>query len=300
MSIDSKALSEQNKIKSILSTKVTLENKLKIIQNSNNLLKSDNLEEEKLLDSLKNEKSLIDSEIKKFEEMEKNNSNDLSVLETVERLVKKNEVLKKDEAKKKDEYKQELLKLQMDIEQSKQITPDEDVQESQKLLQTEILKLKSLRLQLAKKNRSSVSIQRQLDNIPDRTELGQYQRRFLELYNQVSSKHRETKQFYTLYNTLDDTKLYLEKELSLLNSIYENYNDSTLSQNSKDEFMKQFENIIDGIKQTKNRVKKRCDDLKVKQDSLNSEYSDLNLLQRKYIQAILNLDVSFFFFDFCV
>lgn len=296
MSIDSKALSEQNKIKSILATKVTLENKLKIIQNSNNLLKTHNLEEEKLLNSLKNEKSLIDSEIRKFEEMEKNNSNDLSVLETVEKLVKKNEVLKKDEAKKKDEYKQELLKLQMDIEQSKQITPDEDVQESQKLLQTEISKLKSLRLQLAKKNRSSVSIQRQLDNIPDRTELGQYQRRFLELYNQVSSKHRETKQFYTLYNTLDDTKLYLEKELLLLNSIYENYNDSTLSQNSKDEFMKQFENIIDGIKQTKNRVKKRCDDLKVKQDSLNSEYSDLNLLQRKYIQAILNLDVSFFFY----
>ncbi|EDS33901.1 fidipidine [Culex quinquefasciatus] len=39
----------------------------------------------------------------------------------------------------------------------------------------------------------------------------------------VSAKHRETKQFYTLYNTLDDTKLYLEKEMSLLNSIYENY-----------------------------------------------------------------------------
>lgn len=280
MSIDSKALSEQSKIKSILSTKVNLENKLKIIQNSNNLLKSHNLEEEKLLDQLKAERSQINSEIRKFEEMEKNNSNDLSVLETVEKLVKKNEELKKDEAKMKDEFKQELQKLQMDIEQSQQITPDEDVQESQKLLQTEISKLKSLRLQLAKKNRSSVSIQRQLDNIPDRTELGQYQRRFLELYNQVSSKHRETKQFYTLYNTLDDTKLYLEKELSLLNSIYENYNASTMSQNSKDEFMKQFENIIDGIKQTKNRVKKRCDDLKVKQDSLNSEYSDLNLLQR--------------------
>lgn len=39
----------------------------------------------------------------------------------------------------------------------------------------------------------------------------------------VGAKHRETKQFYTLYNTLDDTKQYLTKELSLLNSIYENY-----------------------------------------------------------------------------
>lgn len=39
----------------------------------------------------------------------------------------------------------------------------------------------------------------------------------------VSAKHRETKQYFTLYNTLNDTKQYLTKELSLLNSIYENY-----------------------------------------------------------------------------
>jgi hypothetical protein len=39
----------------------------------------------------------------------------------------------------------------------------------------------------------------------------------------VAAKHKETKQFYTLYNTLDDKKLYLSKELTLLNSILDNY-----------------------------------------------------------------------------
>lgn len=29
----------------------------------------------------------------------------------------------------------------------------------------------------------------------------------------VAATHKETKQFYTLYNTLDDTKLYLSKEV---------------------------------------------------------------------------------------
>lgn len=48
----------------------------------------------------------------------------------------------------------------------------------------ETTRLQHLRLQLAKKNRAIVSLQRQIDNIPDRTELAQYQRRFLELYNQ--------------------------------------------------------------------------------------------------------------------
>lgn len=30
----------------------------------------------------------------------------------------------------------------------------------------------------------------------------------------VSATHKETKQFFTLYNTLDDKKVYLEKEVS--------------------------------------------------------------------------------------
>ena len=39
----------------------------------------------------------------------------------------------------------------------------------------------------------------------------------------VAATHKQTKQFYTLYNTLDDTKLYLQKEISLLNSIHDNF-----------------------------------------------------------------------------
>lgn len=67
-------------------------------------------------------------------------------------------------------------------------TPEEDIRESQQVLDREKESLQVLRLQLAKKNRAIVSIQRQLDNIPDRTELAQYQRRFLELYNQGNEK----------------------------------------------------------------------------------------------------------------
>lgn len=83
--------------------------------------------------------------------------------------------------------------------------------------------LKNYRLQIAKTSRAIAGLERQLDEIPSRAELAQYQRRFLELYNQVSAKHRETKQYYTLYNTLDDTRLYIRKELTLLNSILDSY-----------------------------------------------------------------------------
>ncbi|RUS75278.1 hypothetical protein EGW08_016970 [Elysia chlorotica] len=73
-------------------------------------------------------------------------------------------------------------------------------------------KLHKIRLLLAKKNREIAGLQRKIDEVPSRAELSQYQRRFLELYNQVASKHTETKQFFTLYNTLEDTKTYLNKE----------------------------------------------------------------------------------------
>jgi len=32
----------------------------------------------------------------------------------------------------------------------------------------------------------------------------------------VAAKHKETKQFFTMYNTLEDTKVYLEKEVTML------------------------------------------------------------------------------------
>jgi hypothetical protein len=45
-------------------------------------------------------------------------------------------------------------------------------------------RVQKLRLLLAKRTRSIALLQRQLDEVPGRAELAQYQRRFLELYNQ--------------------------------------------------------------------------------------------------------------------
>lgn len=50
-----------------------------------------------------------------------------------------------------------------------------------------------LRLQLAKKNRVIASLTRQLDDVPGRSELTQYQRRFMELYNQGFEKYSQRK-----------------------------------------------------------------------------------------------------------
>lgn len=42
-------------------------------------------------------------------------------------------------------------------------------------------------------------------------------RKILEI--SVASKHRETKQFYILHNTLVDIKTFMKKEVDMLNNI---------------------------------------------------------------------------------
>lgn len=78
-------------------------------------------------------------------------------------------------------------------------TPEEELHEIEDTLDKEKERLQMIRMQLAKKNRAIVSIERKLDNIPDRTELSQYQRRFIELYSQGMKKK--------LWNFLLETKI---------------------------------------------------------------------------------------------
>ncbi|XP_062547037.1 coiled-coil domain-containing protein 93 [Armigeres subalbatus] len=288
MSIDTSQLSEQNKIKTILATKLALEKKLERIKASNSKLKDTLQQEQADSDEMRNLKVSLEAEIHNLDNMEINEENQ-KILAHVQELILKNEKMKQQETEFKEKCKKELVELQEKIEKAETSTPDEDIAENQKQLDFELERLKSLRLQLAKKNRAFVSINRQLDNIPDRTELAQYQRRFLELYNQVSATHRETKQFYTLYNTLDDTKLYLEKEMSLLNSIYENYGSAMQSFNSREQFVQQFETIVEGIRTTKAKVKTKCDDERAKRDGLNAQLLCLVEQQRKYAATVKQL-----------
>ncbi|XP_053677731.1 coiled-coil domain-containing protein 93 [Anopheles nili] len=284
-------VAERNRIKTQLALKLALEKKLEQARSECELLQNTVLEEEGLLQEGNNRKETLEEEIRNLDNLEISESNQ-KILDHVKELVLKNERMKKEESQFKENCKKELAELQQRVEKAESSTPDEDMLELQRQLDMEQERLKSLRLQLAKKNRAYISIRRQLDNIPDRTELAQYQRRFLELYNQVSAKHRETKQFYTLYNTLDDTKLYLEKEMSLLNSIYDNYANAMQSPHSREQFVHQFETIVEGIRSTKDKLKKKFDDEKVKRDGLNSQLLCLVEQQRKYAATVKQLTME--------
>merc|ERR1711898_50138 len=62
-------------------------------------------------------------------------------------------------------------------------------------------KYDKIRQLLAKKNQHISMVARQIDDVPTRTELIQYERRFVELYQQVDSKLEEDRKYYDYYNT---------------------------------------------------------------------------------------------------
>nr|XP_037292053.1 coiled-coil domain-containing protein 93-like [Rhipicephalus microplus] len=152
--------------------------------------------------------------------------------------------------------------------------------------QQERERLQRMRLLLAKKNREIAAIQRKIDEVPSRAELNQYQRRFVELYGQVAATHRETKQFFTLYNTLDDIRMYLDKEIGLLNSVLENFTEAMSNPATKDQFLAQFEQIVEGVKQNRLKVEKKRQEAKMSRDRLHDSLLELVDKQRLYFRTV--------------
>ncbi|KAG9349737.1 hypothetical protein JZ751_028185 [Albula glossodonta] len=216
----------------------------------------------------------------------------MSILEKLRALVAMNENLKSQEQEFRTHCREEMARLQQSIESLKVESGDdtEDEKERNQLIEKQYKsdrdKLLKIRLLLARRNREIAILQRKIDEVPSRAELTQYQKRFIELYGQVSATHKETKQFFTLYNTLDDKKVFLEKEVNLLNSIHDNFQQAMASSGAKEQFLRQMEQIVEGIKQNRIKMEKKKQENKMRRDQLNDEYLELLEKQRLYFKTV--------------
>uniref|UniRef100_A0A4W4GXH3 Coiled-coil domain-containing protein 93 n=1 Tax=Electrophorus electricus TaxID=8005 RepID=A0A4W4GXH3_ELEEL len=212
---------------------------------------------------------------------------DSGLLEKLRALVAMNENLKQQEQEFRAHCREEMTRLQQSIEDLKiEIGDEERNQLVDQQHRADQEKLQKIRLLMARRNREIAILQRKIDEVPSRAELTQYQKRFIELYSQVSATHKETKQFFTLYNTLDDKKVYLEKEVNLLNSIHDNFQQAMASSGAKDQFLRQMEQIVEGIKQSRIKMEKKKQENKMRRDQLNDEYLELLDKQRLYFKTV--------------
>ncbi|GAB0191356.1 coiled-coil domain-containing protein 93 [Grus americana] len=246
-------------------------------------------EAKKALTEVKSYGEKLDKELAALETIE--SQADSSILQSLRALVAMNENLKSQEQEFKAHCREEMERLQQNIENLKaEAVENGEEQEPNKIIEqqykTEKDKLQKIRLLLARRNREIAILQRKIDEVPSRAELTQYQKRFIELYSQVSATHKETKQFFTLYNTLDDKKVYLEKEVNLLNSIHDNFQQAMASSGSREQFLRQMEQIVEGIKQNRMKMEKKKQENKMRRDQLNDEYLELLEKQRLYFKTV--------------
>jgi hypothetical protein len=121
----------------------------------------------------------------KLNEFKSRKADKIEDVEEIEELVELNENLRTQEIQFREYCKKELVKLQNLIEETKHKKPviksNKEVSKLSKELSADV---KLLRLQVAKRNRTVAAVHRQIDDVPNRPELAQYQRRFLELYSQ--------------------------------------------------------------------------------------------------------------------
>jgi hypothetical protein len=211
-------------------------------------------------------------------------------LAMLKRLIIMNESLKAQEAAFKASCKAQLQDLQEKInsldeggdnsDDAKKFNDIEDMHNKM------LAKYNRLRQLLAETNLEISNSSRIIDDIPTRTELIQYERRFVELYSQVAWKLEETRKYYSLYNTLDSTLNFLSKEVKLLNSISENFNDAMTSTQTKAEYLKQMDQIVRGVEDSLVRQEGILKGKEKTLDELKSNHQNLVDEQRRYFKAV--------------
>ena len=142
------------------------------------------------------------------------------------------------------------------------------------------------RSMLAKRNQEIAKILRLLDEVPTRAELMQYERRFTELYEEVASKLEENRKYVNMYNTLDQRRNFLIKQVALLDSINDQFNDAMATKKNKEMFLAQFEKIVAGMTSNKEKIQSKEKNLQEKLEAVRDEHQSLVDKQRQYFKAV--------------
>jgi len=209
------------------------------------------------------------------------------LLKRLRELVALKEQLNAQEEKFKANCKRHMAELQEEIERRRKsmygVSDLERIDLINETFDVDTQKLEKVRAVWAKKGRDLALVERKLDDVPSRAELAQYQRMFVELYEQVATKLVETRRYYTTYNRLDDTRLCLDQEVKYLESIVEGYERCVKAKTSREKLLESLNTIVENIQV--NIDKKEAELAKEKET-----YTDLN----EKLRAALEKERAFF------
>lgn len=310
----SKASEQYKKLQEKLDAERQMENgpegirkSIQILENRNSILlsRTENIESEikktKINENLKSLRSEVVSLKRELETLEEGKNNiqldngDHECLKKMQSLITKNESLKKKESDFRKSCKQKIEEmvaknnlLQKEIDSFDEVNTTKNMEGE---INTEFEEQAyRLRVDLAHKSKIVSGLERRLDNIPSPYELAQYQRRFVELENQVSAEFSESQKFVILFNRLLDQKSFIEREVSLLESILENIPDVKYTNSSaKALFIDKLSRLLQGMDQSKNTLEKNLRDHEKKRQEAKDDLNKLLEEQRQYTLLVRDM-----------
>jgi hypothetical protein len=183
--------------------------------------------------------------------------------------------------------KEELTKLKNTSKDSNGKSEEEKrLDQIEEMYDTILKKYGKVRGILARKNQAIGMVARDIDDVPTRTELIQYERRFEELYQEIESTLEETRKYFDKYNVQVKIKNYITKEVELLSGINENFLPAMQSKSAQEDFIAEIEKKEIRLGEMQGSLeKKKIAAIEVNEDAQN-KYQSFVDEQRAYFKAV--------------
>jgi len=217
------------------------------------------------------------------DQMEQSPENKANI-KILQELVALNESLKRQIGQFKETCKTDREEWLQKIEEVKTKKPDDDGRGDLILetFQSDTEKLEKMKEAVAAKARELALVKRRIDSFPSRRELQQYQRQFVEVFEQMALKYTETKKYFNSFNAAEGVRASLEHEVKLLNSIHDTYPQVRGKKDKTEKFLISLREIVAGMEKRLENHKKVLDVEVAKRNAADERYLKLIEKERFY------------------
>lgn len=217
------------------------------------------------------------------------------LVEEKARLAEAKTQLKKNCKEEKKRIDQELERMRIRREELEKEEQAAILKEIDDEFDAENEKLVTQKKEVAKQNREISIVQRKIESVPSKIEITQFHKRFVELFDNLNFKSDESRKYFNLYNTVQDTQVLFNQQQQYLNEIKNTYEEATKdkkNKKAKEVLLHNLRNILSIIGQNVQQSKAKLE--QCKQDYKNSQtaYDECIRLEKDHFKRIKEFEIA--------
>lgn len=145
----------------------------------------------------------------------------------------------------------------------------------------------------AQLNQEIAVLQRKIENHPSAIEIAQYQKRMIELLDQMNSEMERYRDQYVKFNTLQDIRATQENNTQLMRSFKEGLQNAGKSKSKKEAFVKDLQQAYTGLQENLQKSASLLVKTKQQKDKVFENYAGALQLEREYFRLLRELQIEF-------